>query len=142
MSDNTGRPESRTTDIASGLIRGSGQARKPPPRPVPQDIFYFGNHYSLVQRIQCLTLITKGFSSAGIERKTGVKERLQRNIKKKARESEGFRLTLILAFLNIIWRMESDLVDRRRSLTKWRKVYWRMFEVVALAFSLASYAYL
>jgi hypothetical protein len=37
-----------------------------------------------------LTLITEGFSSAGIERKTGVKERLQRNIKKAARESEGF----------------------------------------------------
>jgi len=69
-----------------------------------------------------LTLITEGFSSAGIERKTGVKERLQRNIKK-ARESEGVRPRLILAFLNIMWRMESDLVDRRRSLTKWRKVY-------------------
>jgi hypothetical protein len=60
-----------------------------------------------------------------------VNERLQRNIKK-ARESEGFRLRLILAFLNTMWRMESDLVDQRRSLTKWRKVYWRMFEVVAL----------
>jgi len=47
---------------------------------------------------------------------------------------------MILAFLNIMWRMESDLVDRRGSLTKWRKVYWRMFEVVALVFSLASYA--
>jgi hypothetical protein len=39
-------------------------------------------------------------------------------------------LRMILAFLNIMWLMESDLVDRRRSLTKWRKVYWRMFEVV------------
>jgi hypothetical protein len=73
--------------MASGLTRGSGQARKPPPRPIPQDIIDFGNRYSLAQRIQCLTLITEGFSSAGIERKTGVKERLQRNIKK-AQESD------------------------------------------------------
>ena len=74
--------------MASGLTGGSGQARKPAPRPIPQDIIDFGNHYSFTQTIQCLTLITEGFSSAGIERKTGVKERLQRNIKK-ARESEG-----------------------------------------------------
>jgi hypothetical protein len=49
------------TDIASGLTRGSGQARKPPPRPIPQDIIDFGNRYSLAQRIQCLTLITEVF---------------------------------------------------------------------------------
>jgi hypothetical protein len=55
---------------------------------------------------------------------------------------ERWPLRMILAFLNIMWRMESDLVDRRRSLTKWRKVYWQIFEVVALVFSLASYAYL
>jgi hypothetical protein len=77
--------------MASGMTRASGQARKlPPPRPIPQDIIDFGDRYSLAQRIQCLTLITEGFSSAEIERKTHVKERTQRNIRKKAFE-RGFR---------------------------------------------------
>jgi hypothetical protein len=59
-------------------------------RPLPKDITDHGNRYTLVQRIQCLTLLAAGFSAAYIERTTGVKERAQRYIRNKAFE-RGFR---------------------------------------------------
>jgi transposase len=66
------------------------QRPSPPPRPLPQGVIDRGNRYTLAQRIQCLTLLTEGFSAAQVEQRTGVKERQQRNIKKKAYE-RGFR---------------------------------------------------
>lgn len=59
-------------------------------RPLPQGVKDNGNRYTLAQRIQCLTLLAEGFPTADIERKTGVKERSQRYIRKKAFE-RGFR---------------------------------------------------
>jgi hypothetical protein len=85
---------SHTAAMSNSLARATGQGRKPPPpRPLPQDIVDNGYRYSLAQRIQCLALITEHFSAAAIERKTGVKQRTQSNIKKKAFE-RGFRLDI------------------------------------------------
>jgi hypothetical protein len=82
---------SHSAAMSNSLARAAGQGRKPPPpRPIPQDIVDNGDRYSLVQKIQCLALITEHFSAAEIERKTGVKQRTQSNIKKKAFE-RGFR---------------------------------------------------
>ena len=46
--------------------------------------------YSLAQRIQCLTLLAEGFSSAEVRDRTGVAPRSQRAIKKRARD-RGYR---------------------------------------------------
>jgi hypothetical protein len=46
--------------------------------------------YTLAQRIHYLVLLTEGFSAAIIKKKTGIKERQQRNIRKKAYK-RGFR---------------------------------------------------
>jgi len=62
----------------------------PSQRPLPQGIIDHGHRYTLAQRIQCLTLLTEGFTAAEVEEKTGVKERSQRNIKRKAFE-RGFQ---------------------------------------------------
>ena len=59
-------------------------------RPLPQSVADTGNRYTLVQRVQCLTLLAAGFTTAYMERMTGVKERSQQNIRKKAFE-RGFR---------------------------------------------------
>ena len=67
---------------------GASRRPSPPPRPLPQGIIDRGNRYTLAQRIQCLTLLTEGFSASVIEQKTGVKERQQRNIRKKAKERD------------------------------------------------------
>jgi hypothetical protein len=40
---------------------------RPPARPLPQDVIDNGNRYTLVQRVQCLTLIEEGRSGAYIE---------------------------------------------------------------------------
>lgn len=66
------------------------QRPSPPARPLPHGVVDHGNRYRLAQRIQCLTLLTEGVSPAHIEQRTGVKERSQRNIRKKAFE-RGFR---------------------------------------------------
>jgi len=79
--------------MASIPIRAASQAshRSPPrPRPLPQGIIDHGHRYTLVQRIHCLVLITEGFSVAEIEKKTGVSERSQWAIRKKAYD-RGFR---------------------------------------------------
>jgi hypothetical protein len=69
---------------------------EPPPiepprstRPLAQGVTDHGNRYTLVQRIQCLSLLAEGFPAAHIEQRTGVKERAQRYIRKKAFE-RGF----------------------------------------------------
>ena len=74
-------------------MRASGQARKPTPRPVPQDFIDHGHRYSLARRIQCLALIAEGFSPTDIQKKTHVKPRTQQYIKKKAYE-RGFQLEI------------------------------------------------
>src|SRR6266516_1580934 len=58
----------------------------PPPRPLPQGFFDHGYRYTLVQRVHCLALMTEGLWPAEIEKKTGVKPRTQRAIKKKAQD--------------------------------------------------------
>jgi hypothetical protein len=60
------------------------------PRPVPSYVIDRGHRYDTIQRVYCLVLITEGYSSQEIERKTGVKQRTQANIKKKAFQ-RGFR---------------------------------------------------
>jgi hypothetical protein len=59
---------------------------RPPPRPLPEGVINHGNRYTLIQRIHCLILMTEGLWPADIERKTGVKPRSQRAIKKKAQD--------------------------------------------------------
>jgi transposase len=49
-----------------------------------------GHRYTLVQRVQCLTLLVEGFKAPYIKEKTGVSERSQRNIRKRAYD-RGFR---------------------------------------------------
>ena len=61
-----------------------------PSRPLPQDVADSGYRYTLVQRVHCLVLATEGYSVTEIERKTGVSERSQRAIRKKAYD-RGFR---------------------------------------------------
>jgi hypothetical protein len=56
----------------------------PPARPLPQGVKDSGHRYTLAQRIQCLTLVVEGFAPAYIKEKTGVSERSQRAIRKKA----------------------------------------------------------
>jgi transposase len=58
----------------------------PPPRPLPEGALDRGHRYTLVQRVHCLALITEGLWPAEIEKKTGVKPRTQRAIKKKAQD--------------------------------------------------------
>ena len=53
-------------------------------RPLPQGVKDSGHRYTLAQRIQCLTLVVEGFTPAYIKEKTGVGERSQRAIRKKA----------------------------------------------------------
>lgn len=66
----------------------SGEPRAP--RPLPQDAVDHGVRYSLVQRIQALTLLAEGFSTAAVFAKTGMPERSAQRLKKKAYE-RGFR---------------------------------------------------
>src|SRR2546423_1432436 len=63
---------------------------RPPLRPLPQDIVDSGYRYTLVQRVYYLVLVTEGYSVAEIEKKTGVSERSQWAIRKKAYD-RGFR---------------------------------------------------
>jgi hypothetical protein len=61
-----------------------------PPRPLPQDVSDYSYRYTLVQRIHCLVLATEGYSATEIERKTGISQRSQQAIRKKAYD-RGFR---------------------------------------------------
>jgi transposase len=58
--------------------------RSSPPRSQSQDTKVYGHRYSPVQRAQCLTLLVEGFSHREIEKKTGIKQSTQINIKRKA----------------------------------------------------------
>jgi hypothetical protein len=60
------------------------------PRPVPAHVPDRGHRYDIVQKIYCLVLITEKFSSREIEAKTGVKQQIQSNIKRKAFQ-RGYR---------------------------------------------------
>ena len=53
-------------------------------RPLPRGVKDSGHRYTLAQRIQCLALLTEGFAAAHVKEKTGVSERSQRAIRKKA----------------------------------------------------------
>jgi hypothetical protein len=68
----------------ASTAHNQSQRSFPPARPLPQDATDNGNRYTLVQRVQCLTLIVEGRSGAYIEQKTGVKKRTQNYIKKRA----------------------------------------------------------
>jgi len=73
--------------MASVPIAGATRAprvtpRPPPPPPLPQGAIDHGYRYTLVQRIHCLVLMTEGLWPAEMEKKTGVKPRTQRAIKK------------------------------------------------------------
>jgi hypothetical protein len=72
-------------NMASVPIRATAQAsHRPPPRPLPQGVVDHGYRYTLVQRVHCLVLLIEGYSVAEIGTKTGVSERSQRAIRKKA----------------------------------------------------------
>jgi transposase len=58
-------------------------------RPLPEDSVDRGNRYSIAQRVQCLTLLTVGFTAAAIEEKLGIPVRTVRKIRKRA-EDRGF----------------------------------------------------
>jgi hypothetical protein len=75
--------------MANQAVRATDRGRAPPARPLPQHVANNGNRYTLAQRVQVLTLWAEGFPPAYIEKKTDVKERSQRNIRKKAIE-RGF----------------------------------------------------
>jgi hypothetical protein len=75
--------------MANQAVRATDRGRAPPARPLPQHVPDNGNRYTLAQRVQVLTLWAEGFPPAYIEKKTDVKERSQRNIRKKAIE-RGF----------------------------------------------------
>jgi transposase len=66
----------------------------PPPaapvRPLPQDAIDRGHRHTIIQRVQCLTLLAEGFSGRDIKKKTGVKPSAQSYIKKRAYD-RGFR---------------------------------------------------
>ena len=62
----------------------------PVPLPLPQSTINRGHRYTIVQRVQCLTLIIEGFSGADIKAKTGVSRSAQSYIKKRA-YTRGFR---------------------------------------------------
>jgi len=75
--------------MATQPVRATDRSHAPPARPLPQHVPDNGNRYTLAQRVQVLTLWAEGFPPAYIEKKTDVKERSQRNIRKKAIE-RGF----------------------------------------------------
>lgn len=85
--------------MASPAVRAHAGAGRPNPTaprtppispPLPQGVVHRGHRYSIVQRVQCLTLQAEGFSWRDIEAKTGVKQPAQSYIKKRAYE-RGFR---------------------------------------------------
>jgi hypothetical protein len=111
------RPHTTYVEMASIPIRAAARApQRPPPRPIPQDIIDYGHRYTLAQRIQCLTLLTEGFSAAEIERRTGVKERQQRNIKRKAFK-RGFRPEEDPRILKI-YMVDGERSGRLKEITK------------------------
>ena len=66
-------------------------SRTPPPtRPPPQDAVDRGHRLTIVQRVQCLTLLAEGYLGRDIEKRTGVKPSAQSYIKKRAYD-RGFR---------------------------------------------------
>jgi hypothetical protein len=67
--------------------------------PLPQEIVDHGARYSLVQRVQALTLLAEGFSTAQVFAKTGMNERTAHRLRRRLM-SEGFVLKKILEF----WR--------------------------------------
>lgn len=88
-------PPTRPPDQSQSSSRPSSPTPSfsgPPPfaRPLPQDVKDVGHRYTLVQRVQYLTLLVEGFKADYIEQKTGVRERSQRNIRKRAYD-RGFR---------------------------------------------------
>jgi hypothetical protein len=60
--------------------------RSPVPRPLTEEasVGYSGNRYSLAQRIQALTLLAEGFTWQAVQEKTGMTQRTQSDLKKKA----------------------------------------------------------
>jgi hypothetical protein len=76
--------------MANVPIRAAALASHRPPRPLPQGVVDHGYRYTLVQRVHYLILLTEGYSVVDIEKKTGVSERSQRAIRKKAYD-RGFR---------------------------------------------------
>jgi len=74
-------------------------ASRSSPRPLPEGVIDHGNRYTLIQRIYCLILMTEGLWPADIEKKTGVKPRSQRAIKKKAQD-RGYNPDEDPVFLN------------------------------------------
>jgi hypothetical protein len=80
--------------MASVPIIGVTQAprvtpRPSPPRPLPEGVIDHERRYTLVQRVHCLALITEGLWPAEREKKTNVKPRTQRAIKKKAQDRDN-----------------------------------------------------
>ena len=81
----------------ASLIRAHARAGRrnttshtPPVRPSPQDATDRGHRYTIIQRVQCLTLLAEGFSGRDIEKRTGVKPSIKSYIKKRAYD-RGFR---------------------------------------------------
>jgi transposase len=66
----------------------SGEPRAP--QPVPQDVVHHGARYSIVQKVQALTLLTEGFTVRDVQAKTGIPERTLYRIKATAKE-RGFQ---------------------------------------------------
>ena len=66
----------------------SGKPRAP--RPLPEDVADHGVRYSMAQKIQALTLLAEGFSTAAVQQKTGIPPRTANRIRATA-EKRGFR---------------------------------------------------
>jgi hypothetical protein len=81
-------PSDRPPSSAGPSSRPSpaGLSSRPLPlaRPLPQGVKDSRHRYTLAQRIQCLTLLAEGFPALHVKQKTGVSERSQRSIRKKA----------------------------------------------------------
>ena len=82
-----------TANAEIARVREAARPRIPRPpavaRPPPADHIDKGHRYSLAQRIQALTLLSEGYHHKVVEVKTGVKQRAQSALKKKAFE-RGF----------------------------------------------------
>lgn len=58
-------------------------------RPLPADTIDHGIRYTIAQKIQALTLLSEGFSTAAVQQKTGVPPQTARRIRKTA-EQRGY----------------------------------------------------
>ena len=90
MASSAVRVHARTGRNSTPPARNIPSRPSQAPEPLLEHDTTYDHRYNIVQRVQCLTLQTEGFSKTDIEKKTGIKRSAQTYMRQKTFE-RGFR---------------------------------------------------